>query len=73
MRLTEEQIIPAWQSLTIEVTFAPHTGSQRPWEMHGCFTYPVKRRVFWGSYKTEAAAQKGVAKKMKNVAKILGA
>ena len=57
-RLTDEQVIPSWKTLTIEVTFAPKTGSLRPWELHGCFTYPHKRRVFWGSFKTEAAAQK---------------
>ncbi len=57
-RLTDEQVIPAWKTLTIEVTFAPKTGSLRPWEIHGCFTFPFTRRVFWGSFKTEQAAQK---------------
>jgi len=57
-RLATDQIIPAWRTLTVEVTFAPKTGTLRPWELHGCFTYPHKRRVFWGSFKTEAAAQK---------------
>jgi hypothetical protein len=64
-------VVPAWKTLTVEVTFAPKTGALRPWELHGCFTFPFKRRVFWGSYKTEAAARKGAAKQLKNSEKIL--
>jgi hypothetical protein len=71
-QLTDDQIIPAWSTLTVEVIFAPKTGAQRPWELYGNFTYPVHRRVFWGSYKTEASAQKGAAKALKNAEKIVG-
>jgi hypothetical protein len=60
-RLTDEQVIPAWRTLTIEVVFAPKTGSIKPWELYGCFTFPHARRVHWASFKTEAAAQKKAA------------
>lgn len=66
-RLTEEQIIPSWKTCVVEVTFAPKTGSKRPWELHGCFSYPHSMRVFWGSYKTEEAAQKAQAKKQAQI------
>lgn len=59
--LAPEQIEPSWATLTIEVMFAPKTGSIKPWEMYGCFTFPHNRRVHWGSYKTEAAATKKAA------------
>jgi hypothetical protein len=68
-RLTDEQVVPSWKTCTVEVIFAPKTGSQRPWELYGCFTYPHKFRRHWGSFKTEAAAQKAAEKARANVAK----
>ncbi len=71
MRLTPEQILPAWSTLTVTVTFAPKTGALRPWELHGCFTYPTPFRKHWGSFKTEAAANKAAAKqRIANVARL---
>ncbi len=60
--LTPEQVAPAWRTMTTEVIFAPKTGSLRPWELYGCFTFPVARKVFWGSFKTEQTARKSAAK-----------
>lgn len=60
--LRPEQVAPSWATLKIEVIFAPKTGALRPWEMYGVFTFPSPRRVFWGSYKTEATALKARAK-----------
>lgn len=64
-KLEPNQVEAAWATLTIEVVFAPKTGSLRPWEMYGCFTYPHKMRKFWGSYKTESNANKALAKLLK--------
>lgn len=60
-RLSPEQVEPAWATLKIAVIFNPKTGEIKPWELYGCFTFPHKMRKHWGSYKTEAAAQKKAA------------
>jgi hypothetical protein len=65
-RLTDEEVLPCWQSLTVEIRFAPHTGSIKPWELWGCFTSPHKFKRHWGSFKTEVAAQKAAAKALNN-------
>jgi len=65
-RLPPEQVKPAWATLKIEVVYAPKTGSIKPWEVYGCFSYPFKFRKIWGSFKTEEAAMKKVAKVRKN-------
>lgn len=53
-----DQIDQAWATLKIEVVHAPWTGSIKPWELYGVFTFPHRSRVHWGSFKTEAAANK---------------
>jgi hypothetical protein len=58
MKLAPDQVERAWATLKIEVVFAPNTGNIKPWELYGVFTFPHKSRVHWGSFKTEAAANK---------------
>lgn len=57
-RLRDDQIAPSWATMKTEVIFAPKTGSIKPWELYGVFTFPHRMRVHWGSFKTEAAAIK---------------
>jgi hypothetical protein len=61
-QLLPHQIEPAWATLKIEIIFAPKTGSIKPWELYGVFTYPHPARRHWGSFKTEAAANKKAAR-----------
>lgn len=70
-RLTDEQVIPAWKTLIVEVRYVPNTGSIKPWELYGCFTFPFKHSVHWGSFKTEAAAQKAAIRAIENNNKFL--
>ena len=63
--MDQVEINKMWNTCEVVVQFAPNTGSKRPWEMYGIFTYPVSRKVFWGSYKTEEAAKKSQNKKQK--------
>ena len=60
-RLQPDDIDRAWATLKIEVVFAPHTGSTKPWELYGVFSYPHQSRKHWGSFKTESAANKKAA------------
>lgn len=57
-RLAPDQIEAAWATLKIEVVFNPKTGEIKPWELYGVFTFPHTMRKHWGSFKTEAAANK---------------
>jgi hypothetical protein len=56
--LQPDQIDRAWATLTVEVVYAPRTGNIKPWELYGVFAFPCHSRVHWGSFKTEAAANK---------------
>ncbi len=58
LQLSPDQVTQAWDTLKIEVVFAPSTGNIKPWELYGVFTFPHRSRVHWGSFKTEAAANK---------------
>jgi hypothetical protein len=44
-----------WNTVKIEVIFAPKTGQVKPWEIWGVFD---KGRVHWASFKTEENANK---------------
>ncbi len=57
-RLEPHQVEASWATLKLEVIFAPKTGSIKPWELYATFTFPSAHRVIWGSFKTEAAANK---------------
>ncbi len=57
-QLRDDQVEAAWATLKVEVVFAPKTGSIKPWELYGVFTFPHAMRCHWGSFKTEAAANK---------------
>lgn len=61
----EHEIAKTWATLKLAVVFAPKTGVLRPWEIHATFTYPHKRVVHWGSFKTEEAAKAKLAKLLK--------
>lgn len=52
-----------WEKLQIIIRFDPKTGSIKPWEMWAIFP---EKRVHWGSFKTEEAANKD---RIKTVAK----
>lgn len=60
-QLQPDQIDQAWATLKIEVVFAPKTGTVKPWELYGVFTFPHSMRKHWASFKTEAAANKRAA------------
>jgi hypothetical protein len=70
-RLTDEQVAPSWKTLTVEVRYVPNTGSIKPWELYGCFTFPFKFSRHWGSFKTEAAAQEAAIRAIENNKKFL--
>jgi hypothetical protein len=54
----DPETVQAWTTLRIEVAYAPNTGSIKPWEVYGVFSYPYEHRTHWGSFKTEAAARR---------------
>jgi hypothetical protein len=60
-QLQPDQVEQAWATLKIEVVFAPKTGTIKPWELYGVFAFPHAMRRHWGSFKTEAAANKKAA------------
>jgi hypothetical protein len=49
-----EMAMVTWEKLQIQVIHDPKTGAAGPWEVWGIFP---ERRVHWGSFKTEAAAE----------------
>jgi len=57
-RFRPDQVEQAWATVKIEVVFAPNTGSIKPWELYGVFTFPRPMRRHWGSFRTQDAANK---------------